>query len=199
MFKPWIKTVNCHVGKILPDGNKPCNQWISNYCLNEQYSLLQQSDLLVKWLILLCLIYSFPTVHVSNLFTLGLNTTWYYNSITLEVIFLETIAMPLHNGKKKGGGVSRYHSLYFNLHKKLWLPRSSGKEPACQCRRHKRCRLNPWVGKIPWRRAWQPTPVFSPGEFHGQRSLVATAHRAVQSLTRLKWLSTHAQEIRDIE
>ena len=31
--------------------------------------------------------------------------------------------------------------------------------------------INPWVGKIPWRRAWQPTPVFLPGEFHGQRSL----------------------------
>ena len=28
-----------------------------------------------------------------------------------------------------------------------------------------------WVGKIPWRPAWQPTPVFLPGEFHGQRSL----------------------------
>ena len=31
----------------------------------------------------------------------------------------------------------------------------------------------PWVGKIPWRREWQPTPVFLPGKFHGQRSLVA--------------------------
>ena len=31
-------------------------------------------------------------------------------------------------------------------------------------RRHKRCRFDPWVGKIPWRRAWQPTPVFLPGE-----------------------------------
>ena len=30
----------------------------------------------------------------------------------------------------------------------------------------------PWVGKIPQRRAWQPTPIFLPGEFHGQRSLV---------------------------
>ena len=29
----------------------------------------------------------------------------------------------------------------------------------------------PWIGKIPWRRAWQPTPVFLPGESHGQRSL----------------------------
>jgi len=48
---------------------------------------------------------------------------------------------------------------------------TSGKEPACQCRGHKRHRFNPWVGKIPWRRAWQATPVFLPGESHGQRSL----------------------------
>ena len=32
-------------------------------------------------------------------------------------------------------------------------------------------RFDPWVGKIPWRREWQPTPVLLPGEFHGQRSL----------------------------
>ena len=36
----------------------------------------------------------------------------------------------------------------------------SGKESACQCRRHKRCRFDPWVGMIPWRRKWQPTPLF---------------------------------------
>ena len=41
---------------------------------------------------------------------------------------------------------------------------TSGREPACQCRRHKRHRFDPWVGKIPWRRAWKPTPVFLPGE-----------------------------------
>ena len=41
------------------------------------------------------------------------------------------------------------------------------KEPTCQCRRCQRCEFNPWVGKIPWRRKWQPTPVFWPGEFHG--------------------------------
>ena len=43
-----------------------------------------------------------------------------------------------------------------------------GKEPACQCRRR---RFDPWVGKIPWRRKWHPTPVFLPGKSHGQRSL----------------------------
>ena len=35
----------------------------------------------------------------------------------------------------------------------------------------RRPRFNPWVGKIPWRRKWQPTPGFLPGESHGQRSL----------------------------
>ena len=48
---------------------------------------------------------------------------------------------------------------------------SSGKEPACQCRRHKRHGFNSWVGKIPQRRAREPTPVFLPGESCGQRSL----------------------------
>ena len=47
----------------------------------------------------------------------------------------------------------------------------SGKEPACQCRRHNRWGFNPWVRKIPWRRWWQPIPVVLPGKSHGQRSL----------------------------
>ena len=41
---------------------------------------------------------------------------------------------------------------------------ASGKEPTCQCRIDKRQGLDPGVGKIPWRRAWQPTLVFFPGE-----------------------------------
>ena len=43
-----------------------------------------------------------------------------------------------------------------------WL---DGKEATCQYRRQG---FHPWVGKIPWRRRWQPTPVFLPGESHGQ-------------------------------
>ena len=49
---------------------------------------------------------------------------------------------------------------------------ASGKEPTCRCRGLKRHWFNPWVGKIPWRRKYKPTPVFLPGESHGQRSLV---------------------------
>ena len=40
------------------------------------------------------------------------------------------------------------------------------------CLHYGRPRFNPWVGKIPWRRAWQPIPVFLPGKSHGQRNLV---------------------------
>ena len=50
---------------------------------------------------------------------------------------------------------------------------SSGKEPTYQSRRRKRHRFYPCIGKMPQRRAWQPTPVFMPGEFHEQRSLVS--------------------------
>ena len=49
---------------------------------------------------------------------------------------------------------------------------TSGKKFTCQQRRCKRRGFDPWVGKIPWRTAWQPTPVFLPGESHGQRRLV---------------------------
>ena len=47
----------------------------------------------------------------------------------------------------------------------------SGKEPTCQCRRCKKHEITLWVRKIPWKKAWQPTPVFLPGESHGQRNL----------------------------
>ena len=46
-----------------------------------------------------------------------------------------------------------------------------GKEPACNAGDAGDMGLIPGVRKSPWRRAWQPTPVFLPGEFHGQRSL----------------------------
>jgi len=45
------------------------------------------------------------------------------------------------------------------------------KNPVSACRRLKRHGFDPWVRKIPWRRKWQPTSVFLPGKFLGQRSL----------------------------
>ena len=69
-----------------------------------------------------------------------------------------------------------------------FLGGTRGKEPACQCRRHKSLRFDSWVGKIPWRRVRQPNPLFLPGEFHGHRSLVGLQSIGSQSQTWLKWL-----------
>ena len=51
-----------------------------------------------------------------------------------------------------------------------------------QCRNCRRCRFDPWVGKIPRKRARQPTPVFLLGESHGQRSLVSYSSKGHKEL-----------------
>ena len=68
-----------------------------------------------------------------------------------------------------------------------WL---GGKEPACQCRRHRNLRCDPSAGKILWRRKWQPIPVFFPRCSHGQRGLVSYGpwgHRVGHD-----WVTEHA-------
>ena len=67
---------------------------------------------------------------------------------------------------------------------------ASGKESACQCWRPKRPGFNPWVGKIPWRRVWQLTPVFLPGESHGQWSLVGYSPKGCKELDWSDWART---------
>jgi len=59
---------------------------------------------------------------------------------------------------------------------------TSSEESTCQCRRHKRHGFNPRVGKIPWRRKWQPTPVFLPRESHERGAWRATVHVVTNSL-----------------
>ena len=83
-------------------------------------------------------------------------------------------------GKNTGVGC---HSLFWGifpnqglnpglLHWRQILYYLRHQEPACQRMRHNRLEFNPWVGKIPWRRAWQPNPVFFPGKSNGQKSLM---------------------------
>ena len=69
-----------------------------------------------------------------------------------------------------------------------WL---SGEESACQWRR---LGLDPWAGKIPWGRQWQPTPVLLPGESHGKRSLVGYSPRRRRVKTTER-LSIHEQVV----
>ena len=64
-----------------------------------------------------------------------------------------------HRGQRRNSRIRGFKG-------KEGLPgRLSDKESGCQCSRH---RFSPWVGKIPWKRKWQSTPVFLSGKFHGQ-------------------------------
>ena len=78
--------------------------------------------------------------------------------------------------------------VYFVL---LLIRWHSGEESSCQCRRYERCRFNPWVRKIPWRRKQKPTPVFLPVKPHGQRSLAGYSpwgHKKSNTTERLSTL-----------
>ena len=59
-----------------------------------------------------------------------------------------------------------------------------------QFKRHWKLRFSPWVRKIPWRRAWQPTPVFLPGESQGQRSLAGYSPKGHKESDTTEQLST---------
>ena len=93
-------------------------------------------------------------------------------------------------GCKVGYHWSGFHARMQGL--PLWL---SGKESTCQCKRHS---FNPWVGKIPWRRKWQPTSTYLPGKSHGQRNPVGYSpwgHKRVRQdlTTKQQQRVTHAQ------
>ena len=66
-----------------------------------------------------------------------------------------------------------------------WL---SSREPACRCRR---CRFDPWIRKVPWRRKWQPAPVFLPGKSHAWRSLECYSPWGSKESDTASWLSMH--------
>ena len=76
---------------------------------------------------------------------------------------------------------------------------ASHKESTCQCRRCKRWEFNSWVRKIPWRREWLPTPVFLPGEFHGQRSPVDYSPWSCKESDMSEQMNTHTQTYTDTQ
>ena len=76
--------------------------------------------------------------------------------------------------------------IYSKIQVIIGFPRwQSGKQSTCQFRRRRRPGFHPWVGKTPWSRKCQPTPVFSPGESHGQRRLAGHSPLGLKSQTRL--------------
>ena len=79
----------------------------------------------------------------------------------------------------------------------LGLPRwLNGKESTCQCRR---CNFDPRVRKIPWRRKWQPSPVFLPGKSHGRQSLVGYCQWGLNELDTTERLHFHFKYPRSSE
>ena len=91
-------------------------------------------------------------------------------SIMLYTLNLHSAACRLYLNKP--GKEKIVHSLLLLSIIPWYAGGASGKELTCQRKRGKRPRFNPWVGKVPWRKAWQSTPVFLPGESHGKRTLV---------------------------
>ena len=87
----------------------------------------------------------------------------------------------------KGDGCGKF-KIYGRLGAPWWL---SAKESTCQCRRCRRLGFDPWVRKIPWKREWQPIPVFLPEKSHGQRSLVGYSWWNWR--VRCDWVPTHSR------
>ena len=66
---------------------------------------------------------------------------------------------------------------------------SVAKEPTCPCRKCRRCTFDPWIGKISWRKKWQPIPIALPGKFHGQQSRVGYSPQGCKEVDMTEWLS----------
>ena len=93
--------------------------------------------------------------------------SWYLHAHTLLLLFIYCMSVCL-----------------------CWIPRwLSGWRVCLQCRRHRRRGFSPWVGKIRWRREWQPTPVYLPGESFGQRSLVSSSPWGYKEWDMTEWLT----------
>ena len=93
-----------------------------------------------------------------------------------------------------------YHRDWHNIYKLGFPGGTSGKESACQCSRHRRCRFNPSVGKIPWRGARQSTPVFLENlpleNPRDKGAWWATVHGVAKSWTWLKGLSSSVLQLK---
>ena len=66
------------------------------------------------------------------------------------------------------------------------------------CPQCKRCRFDPWVGKIPWRRRWQPTPVSLPGKSHGQRNRAGYTQFMGSQRVGYDWMTNYSYEMETV-
>ena len=127
---------------------------------------------------------------------MAISSLWTSVIILLCACLCPHLLLFIWGHQSAGSGLILEISFYLNhLFKEFpWWPRR--KSICLQCGRP---RFNFWVGKIPWRRQWQPIPVVLPGKSHGRRSLVAYSprgHKELDTTERLHFfttLKTHLQ------
>ena len=148
---PWRRIITLHRGKKTKALSCLCQAWWWRKLLNGRTG--EKTDAVVRWSQILAPVLPFHCLEEDSQVTGSLWGPVFW-SVRRE-------------GKTWGGHL-------------LWgLPWGLSQWRVCLQRR--RGRFNPWVRKIPWRRKWQPTPVFLPGKFYGQRSLVGyTAHEVAK-------------------
>ena len=106
----------------------------------------------------------------SSVLTDGFFTTKHHLGILSFPILMVALIIIITSTNPSTTNYVKITSIYFCTNILGFPNGTNGKESACQWRRHKIHGFYLWVGKIPWRRAWQPTPVFLPGASHGQRT-----------------------------
>ena len=127
-------------------------------------------------------LYKFPQ---QTLYWYVLNSMLLRNSVSWKILCNGSTAPTLHEEAQR---------LYTICPKPCGFPGgTSSKESTCQSKRLRRLRFIPWVGKTPWRKKWQLTPLFLPGETHGQRSLVGCS--PVSQRVKHDWASENSTHV----
>ena len=146
------------------------------------------------------IILSSPCPHFPFLLSCLLNHTPHCQSLAAPAGWVSRVPLSLSLGVAPGSRelmawarFRRWSNTYAGCYSPSGILRwLSPKESTCQCRGRRRFRFDSCVGKIPWRRKWQPTSVFLPGKSHGQRSMAGYSPWGCKDLTR--W-SVHADII----
>ena len=137
-----------------------CIYILTNVCINKQHLMLFDGACLVAQRVK-----NLPTMPETQIWSLGREDPLEKRMATHSSILAWRIPWT-----EEPGGLSRPWRRC-SSHQRTILPHlgdfpdaANGEEPACQCGSHK---FDPWVWKISWKKPWQPTPVFLPGESHG--------------------------------